>query len=134
MSTGIAKLLISGLVLAAALLSCVRLGMPAAVAQAGGVPVANSGSDVVMALKSAAAHPSLADHARVIDRLVGAWEGGYIDFTKDGKIRHRTGERLFGSVLDGRLLRDLWIVDPSMTGREREVYTDLWRYDRSPSR
>lgn len=129
MSTGIAKLLISGLVLAAALVSCVRLGIPAAVAEAGSAPVTNSSSDLVTALKSAAPHSSLADHTRAIDRLVGAWDVEYTDFAKDGKIRHRTGALLFGWVLDGRVMQDLWIVDPSTTGKEREVYTDLFYFD-----
>jgi len=72
---------------------------------------------------------SLGDQAEVVGRLVGTWNVEYTDFAKDGKATHRTGEFIVGWVMDGRALQDLWIVDPSGTRKDREVYTDLHWFD-----
>jgi hypothetical protein len=74
-------------------------------------------------------HASLGDQARVLARLVGAWDVEYIDFKKNGEKKRRTGELQFGWVLDGRVLQDLWVVNPSEAGKEREVYTDLFYFE-----
>ena len=38
------------------------------------------------------------------------------------------GEREW-RVLDGRAVQDLWIVDPTKAGQEREVYTTVYYFD-----
>lgn len=87
------------------------------------------GTDMVSALRATSPNPSLADHAKLIDRLVGGWDVEYTDFKKDGAKLHRTGRLFFGWVADGRVMQDLWIVDPWGSHKEREVYTDLFYFD-----
>src|ERR1700722_19136807 len=85
--------------------------------------------DMVTALKAMGPHPALGDQAKVFGRLVGTWDVEYTDFSKDGKVIHRSGELIVGWVMDGRAIQDLWIVDPSGTRKEREVYTDVRYFD-----
>jgi hypothetical protein len=85
--------------------------------------------DIATALEATSPHPSLGDQAHVLGRLVGTWNVQYTDFAQDGKATHRTGEFIVGWVMDGRALQDLWIVNPSGTRKDREVYTDLHWFD-----
>jgi hypothetical protein len=85
--------------------------------------------DMVTRLKAAGPHPSLGDHANDLGRLVGTWDVEYTDFAKDGTVIHHTGEFIVGWVMDGRAIQDLWIVNPSGTRKDREVYTDLHYFD-----
>ena len=85
--------------------------------------------DMITALQARSPHPALGEQARVFDRLVGTWDVAYTDFSKDGKVTHRSGEFIVGWVMDGRAIQDLWIVYPSGARKEREVYTDLRYYD-----
>ena len=117
--------------LAAAGLSAATLGSWALAA--GATAAGKGGMDprlqLVAALGATAPHSSLGDHARVIDRLIGTWDVEYTDYSKAGQVRHRTGELIFGWVMDGRVMQDLWTVDPSAAGKDREVYTDLFYFD-----
>ncbi len=116
--------------LAAALFSAVSPCISiAAAAQAGNTPATDPRLDLVTALKAMGPHPSLGDEAKVFGRLVGTWEVKYTDFSKDGKVSHRSGELIVGWVMDGRVIQDLWIVNPSGARREREVYADLRYFD-----
>jgi len=94
---------------------------------AGGTP--GQSLDMVTVLRAASPSPALGDHANVIARLVGSWDVEYTDFRKDGTTLHRTGRLLFGWVVDGRVMQDVWIVDPWGSHAEREVYTDLFYFD-----
>jgi hypothetical protein len=85
--------------------------------------------DMITAMRALGPHPSLGDQAKVLDRLVGTWDVEYTDFSKDGKQTHRSGEFISGWVMDGRVIQDFWIVNPSGTRKEREVYTELRYYD-----
>jgi hypothetical protein len=100
-----------------------------AAAATAGAPMTDPRLEMATALEAASPHPSLGAQAEVLGRLVGAWDVEYTDFRKDGTTRHRTGELHFGWVLDGRVLQDLWVVDPSGTSKEREVYTDLFYFE-----
>jgi hypothetical protein len=101
----------------------------AATAQAGNTPATDPRLDLVTALEAMGPHPSLGDEAKLFGRLVGTWEVKYTDFSKDGKVSHRSGELIVGWVMDGRVIQDLWIVDPSGARKEREVYADLRYFD-----
>jgi hypothetical protein len=94
-----------------------------------GTPTKDPSLDMVTALEALSPHSSLGEQAKPFGRLVGAWDVEYTDFTKSGKTLHRTGELHFGWVMDGRVLQDLWVVDPSGTSKEREVYTDLFYFE-----
>jgi hypothetical protein len=113
------------------LLLCVSLGIRVAAAteKAGDTMARDSRFEMVAALEARGPHPSLGERASVLNRLVGAWDVEYTDFSKDGKVTHRSGELLFGWILDGRGMQDFWIVDPSVAGKDREVYTDLLYFD-----
>lgn len=80
-------------------------------------------------LAAAGPHASLGEHEKVFGRLVGTWAVEYTDFSKNGKVTHRTGELLIGWIMDGRALQDVWIVDPSGSRKEREIYTDIRYFD-----
>lgn len=115
----------------AACLLCagVAIGPVAAHGATGERPDTDARLDLVRALQATRPHPSIGDHAGPIGRLIGTWDVAYTDFSKSGKVTHRTGELIFGWVMDGRVVQDLWIVDPSAAGKEREVYTDLFYFD-----
>lgn len=85
--------------------------------------------DMVRTLQATAPHHSLGDQAKAFDRLIGTWDVEYTDFAKDGKVSHRSGELIFGWVMDGRAIQDVWIVNPSGTRKEREIYTELRYFD-----
>jgi hypothetical protein len=116
--------------LAAALFSSVspRISI-GATAQAGNTPATDPRLDLVTALRAMGPHVSLGDEAKLFGRLVGTWEVKYTDFSRDGKVSHRSGELIVGWVMDGRVIQDLWIVDPSGARKEREVYADLRYFD-----
>jgi hypothetical protein len=115
--------------LAAVLPSCISPGEVAAAGQAGSMPATDARFALVTALRAAGPHPSLGDHAGVLQRLVGTWDVEYMDVSKDGKEIHRSGELIVGWVMDGRAMEDLWIVYPAEAGKDREVYADLRYFD-----
>jgi hypothetical protein len=85
--------------------------------------------DLSLALEAGRPHPSLGDHAKFFGRLVGNWDVEYTDVSKDGKATRRSGQMVFGWVMDGRAIQVLWVVDPSGAGKDREVYADLHYFD-----
>jgi hypothetical protein len=96
---------------------------------AGVAPAAHPRLDMVSALKAMGPHSSLGDQAQVYGRLIGTWDVDYADISKDGTVTRHTGKLMVGWVMDGRAIQDLWIVDPSGSRQEREVYTDLRYFD-----
>jgi hypothetical protein len=117
--------------LASVFLLWVSLGIRSAAAtgKAGNAPATDPRLDMITALQAMGPHPSLGDQAKVFGRFVGTWDVEYTDFSKGGKVTHRSGELMVGWVMDGRAIQDLWIVNPSGTRKEREVYTDLRYFD-----
>jgi len=95
----------------------------------GSAPAADPPRDLTAALEATRPSPALGDHAHVLSRVIGTWDVEYTDFAQDGTATHRTGEFIVGWVMDGRAIQDLWIVNPSGTRREREVYSDLHYFD-----
>ena len=85
--------------------------------------------DLTAALQATGPHPASGEQAKVFGRLVGSWDVEFTDFSKDGSVRHRSGELIVGWILDGRAMQDLWIVDPSFGRKEREVYTTVRYFD-----
>jgi hypothetical protein len=128
MKHGIPAKRFSAELLSAVLLSSVFPSIAAA-AKAGNTPATEPHLDLVTALEALGPHPSLGDRAKVFGRLVGTWDVEYSDFSKDGKVSHRSGELIVGWVMDGRAIQDLWVVYPSGARTEREVYTDLRYFD-----
>jgi hypothetical protein len=85
--------------------------------------------DMVRALQATGPHPSLGDQAKVFGRLVGTWDGEYTMFSKDGKTTQSSGEWIFGWVMDGRAMQDLFIIHPSEAGKERYIGSSLRYFD-----
>jgi hypothetical protein len=88
-------------------------------------PAVAASQDMIGMLRADGPHPSLGENGKIFGRLVGTWQVDYTDFKKDGTVLHRSGELLVGWVLDGRAIEDVWIVDPSGTRKEREIYADI---------
>jgi hypothetical protein len=116
--------------LASCILSWVSVSRDAAATgKAGGAPAADPRLDMVTELQAMGPHSSLGDQAKAFGRFVGTWDVEYTDFSTDGNVTHRSGEFTVGWVLDGRVMQDIWIVYPSGTRKDREVYTELRYYD-----
>lgn len=117
--------------LAAVIILCLGFGIrvTAAAEAPANTPASDPRFAMIAALRAAGPHPSLGEHARVLDRLIGTWDVEYMDIAKNGKEIHRSGELLVGWVLDGRAIQDVWIVYPSESGKEREVYADVRYFD-----
>src|SRR5262245_48785792 len=81
------------------------------------------------ALSALRPHPSLGDEARVFDRFVGTWDCDYTFFLSDGGTKHAVGELVFGWVLDGQAVQDIWITYPKEAGKERGIGTSVRFFD-----
>lgn len=81
---------------------------------------------MIRELQATRAHPSLGSDGEVFGRLIGKWNVEYSFISKDGKVTHETGEYLAGWVTNGRAIQDVWVVNPSKTRKDREIYTTLF--------
>ncbi|HEY0336292.1 MAG TPA: hypothetical protein VGC70_03050, partial [Burkholderiales bacterium] len=104
-------------------------GLLSSLSAGGATPAADPPLDLTTALKATSPNPALGDQAQVLGRIVGTWDVEYTDYAKDGTAIHRTGEFIVGWIMDGQAVQDLWIVNPSGTRKDREVYTDLHWFD-----
>ena len=83
--------------------------------------------DMISALKAAGPHASLGDQAQTFDRFVGTWDCDYGEFKEDGSTEHSRGEVIFGWILDGRAVQDVWIsLEPN---GERQIGTTVRFFD-----
>jgi hypothetical protein len=117
--------------LASVFLWCASASLSAAAASedSPNAPATDPRVEMVSALRAMGPHPSLGDQAKVFGRLVGTWDVELTDIKKDGRVTRRTGEFIVGWVMDGRVMQDFWIVNPSEARKDREVYTELHYYD-----
>jgi hypothetical protein len=92
-------------------------------------PAADPRLAMVTALRATGPHPSLGDQAQVFGRFVGTWDGDYNEFAKDGKTTRSSGEWIFGWVMDGRAIQDLFIIHSSEARKERYMGTTLRYFD-----
>ena len=89
----------------------------------------DSGEAMLKVLAASGPNPSLGDEAKVFDRFIGAWDCNYTFHTADGKITHNSGELLFGWVLDGLAVQDIWITYPKTAGHQRDIGTSVRYFD-----
>lgn len=117
--------------LLAVCLACVSLGgrIAAAADEPAGAAAADPRFAMLTQLSAAGPNAALGAHASVLGRLVGTWDVQYMDISRSGAAIHRTGQLLVGWVMDGRAIEDLWIVDASGPGKDREVYADVRYFD-----
>jgi hypothetical protein len=85
---------------------------------------------MIAALGAPGPHPSLGAEAALFDRFVGTWDCEFSTFAEDGTVSRFAGELLFGWVLDGRAMQDIWIGYPrDGAGAERSIGTSLRIFD-----
>ena len=84
---------------------------------------------MIAALGAPAPHPSLEDEARIFDRLVGTWDCDFTFYLEDGSVRHKRGELLFGWILDGRALQDIWVTYAAGSQEDRALGTSVRYFD-----
>jgi hypothetical protein len=117
--------------LPAVVLLCAVLGISGAATTGKGknAPATDSRLDMVAVLQATGPHPSLGEQAKVFGRFVGSWDGEYTEYSKDGKTTHSSGEWIFGWVMDGRAIQDLFVIHPSAARKERYIGTTLRYFD-----
>ena len=84
---------------------------------------------MITALAARSPDPSLGEEGRTFDRLVGAWDCDYTFYLDDGRVLHKSGEVLFGWIIDGRALQDVWITYPADGQTGRTIGTSLRFFD-----
>ena len=84
---------------------------------------------MINVLRSAGANPSIGEEAKTFDRLVGTWDADFTFYRADGSVFHKKGELLFGWVLDGHAVQDLWIGYPTEGQKERTIGTTIRFFD-----
>jgi hypothetical protein len=87
----------------------------------------NSRRDMIRALEAAGPHPSLGVQAQTFDRFVGTWDCDYANYNDDGTTERTRGEVIFGWILNGRAVQDIWTwLDKN---GEREIGTTIRFFD-----
>ena len=94
-----------------------------------GVNARDSQRDMIAALEAATPHPSLGEQARVFGQFIGTWECDYANFAEDGTITRGKGEVMFGWILDGHAVQDVWTWTAEGSSGPREVVTDIRFFD-----
>ena len=89
-------------------------------------PRTDPGGDMIAALAARGPHPSLGHHADLFGRFVGTWDADYSFIAEDGSVRHSRGEVLFGWILDGYALQDIFLGYPKPgSNEERRMVTGV---------
>ena len=89
-------------------------------------PRAAPRGDMVAILPAQGPHPSLGRHADLFGRFVGTWDADYSFIAQDGSVRHSRGEVLFGWILDGYALQDIFLSYPKPGSTdERKMVTGV---------
>jgi len=88
----------------------------------------DSRRDMITVLEAMSPHPSLGEQAHVFDQFIGTWECDYANFAENGAITRGKGEVMFGWILDGLAVQDVWTwTAEGSTGRE--LVTDIRFFD-----
>ena len=81
--------------------------------------------DIFAVLPAKGPHPSLGHHADLFGQFVGTWDADYSFIGKDGSVRRARGEVLFGWILDGYALQDIFLGYPNPGSNERRMVTGV---------
>ena len=84
---------------------------------------------MISVLGSAEANPSIGEEGKTFDGLVGTWDAEFTFYRADGTAFHKKGELLFGWVMDGHAIQDLWIGYPTGDQKERTIGTTIRFFD-----
>jgi uncharacterized protein len=85
--------------------------------------------EMISALPATGPNPSLGSEARVWDQFVGTWDCDYTFHAEDGTVNRAKGELLFGWIIDGHAVQDIWITYMQKPDEEREIGTSLRFFD-----
>jgi hypothetical protein len=85
--------------------------------------------DMITTLEARGPHPSIGDQAQIFDRFVGTWDCDYASFKEGGTTKHAKGEVIFGWVLDGRAVQDIWTWIENGSSGERNLGTTVRFFD-----
>src|SRR5438874_178732 len=108
---------------AATVVACAQSAADEARTGAAGAPPRRG---MVAVLPALGPHPSLGHHADLFGRFVGAWDADYSFIAEDGSVRHSRGEVLFGWILDGYALQDIFLGYPKPgSNEERRMVTGV---------
>ena len=84
---------------------------------------------MIRALGAPGPNPSLGEEAQTFDRLIGTWDADFSFRRDDGTVFHKKGELLFGWIMEGRAVQDLWIGYPTAENKERTIGTTIRFFD-----
>ena len=91
-----------------------------------GAQAAEPRGDMAAVLPARGPHPSLGHHADLFGRFVGTWDADYSFIAEDGSVRRSRGEVLFGWILDGYALQDIFLSYPKPGSTdERKMVTGV---------
>ena len=124
--------LLPTVLLTATALVCASLGpaSPATLEPTQSPPTNDPRLEMITALPALGPHPSVGDHARLFDRFVGTWDFDCVFYATDGSATRFPGEWIFGWVLDGRALQDVWTdYAKGREPRDRGMGTSMRFYD-----
>src|ERR1051325_10720285 len=88
-------------------------------------PTADGRGDMVSVLTAQGPHRTLGRDADLFGRFVGTWDANYSFIAADGSVRRKRGEVLFGWILDGHALEDIFLTYPDSTGDERKMVAGI---------
>lgn len=87
---------------------------------------------MIAALGAETPHRSIGAEAALFDHFVGAWDVEYSILGPGESARRFSGELLFGWILDGRALQDIWVAYPAPGSKEeRTLGTSVRFFDPS---
>ncbi|MBI3677766.1 MAG: hypothetical protein HY243_14250 [Proteobacteria bacterium] len=125
-------LILAGSAMAASAASAALLGGAVAKEPRGDFASRDPRWDMISELRAAGPNVSRADSpdADLFDRFVGTWDCDSTIYAADGAANHSPGQLIFGWILDGRALQDIWIGYPANKPRsERFVGTSVRFFD-----
>ena len=105
------------------------LGEGAAAQAAPGPRSSDPRKDLMAVLGADGPHASIASQAQLFDRFIGTWDCDYSYIAEDGTVTHQAGELVFGWIIDGRAVQDIWVGYPTKPGEERFIGTSVRFYD-----
>src|SRR5207247_8497769 len=82
--------------------------------------------DMIAVLPALGPHTPLGRYGDLFGRFVGTWDADYSFIAEDGSVRHSRGEVLFGWILDGHALQDIFLGYPQPgANAERSMVTGV---------
>jgi hypothetical protein len=81
--------------------------------------------DIFAVLPATGPNPALGHHGDLFGRFVGTWDADYAFIAADGSVLRQRGEVLFGWVMDGYAIQDIFLSYPDSAGGVRKMVGGL---------